>query len=813
MKTKLYGKRLAALLLAACLLAGLTACGSKEDKTAQLTGKVYVPQFLDCKLDVDYIQGGCADEENVYIIGNTDEEAEETDPDTGETYTTYTSHYDLYRIPLDGGEAVRLENYQMTQLPEDAEGNVSIQRVEPGEDGTIWVTEYVYTYTFNLPEGMDRTSDEAWEYQEYQESTVRRQLDSTGAEIQRMDVTDLAEKLNVEYLNSNPAFDRAGNLYVCDETHLYVLDSQLNVLFTLDGENLWGDMVLLGSGDMGLLNYFHDEATETYGYRMKTINLEAKGWGAEYSLPSNAYTAYPGGGEYLFYYMNNDSIYGYKAGAEEGEKIFSWIDSNINRNDVEFFSFLSDGRVVVVTATRDWNDAEGTVSVDVELAVMTGTDRSQLPEKKDLTFATMFLSYSMRNKIIEFNKTSELYRINVKDYSEFNTAEDESAGLTRLNTEIVAGNVPDILDSGRQMPIRQYAAKGLLEDLWPFIESDADIGGRGGVMEHVLQCAEVDGKLCQVFPNFYISTVVGAKSVVGDRMSWNLAELREALAKMPEGCSIFGQSDTKSGILTNLLQMNADSFVDWSTGECHFDTNQFKAILEFCNTFPAEFSWEDLGEGEYEDDYKRILNGKQMLVQTTISDLGYSLQEYKGVFGGEVSCVGYPREDGGVGSAFIQGGTSLSISSTCKEKEAAWSFVRQILLPVTDDEENYYGGGQFYVNKKDFDKSMTDAMTPQYETDENGDPVLDENGNPVELTMGGWWITDDVQIEVKTPTQADYDQFMALYNAVDSMSYVDEKVSEIVNDEAAAYFAGDKDLDSCAAQIQSRVKIYVNEQR
>lgn len=810
---KWNGKRLTALLLAACLLLALTACGSGgEDKTQQLSGKVYVPQFLDFTLDIDYVQGGCADGENAYIIGSKDEQTEQTDPESGETYTTYTSRYDLYRIPLGGGEAVRLENYQMTQLPEGSDGDVSIQKVEPGEDGTIWVTEYVYAYTFNLPEGMDMTSDERWEYQEYQESTVRRQLDSTGAEIQRIDVTDLAGTLGVEYLSSSPAFDRAGNIYVCDEEHLYVLDPQLNKLFTLDGENLWGEMTLLGDGTMGMLNYFNDQATETYGYRMKVIDPEGKAWGVEYELPSNAYTAYPGGGEYLFYYANNDSIYGYKAGAEDGEKIFSWIDSDINRSDVAFFSFLSDGRVVVVTTTRDWNDSDGTVTTDIELAIMTGTDRSQLPEKTDLTFATMFLGYDMRNRIIEFNKTSQLYRINVKDYSEFNTSNDESAGLTRLNTEIVAGNVPDILDS-RSMPIRQYGAKGLLEDLWPYIENDADIGGREGVMEHVLQCSEQDGKLYQIFPYFYIQTVVGAKSIVGDRMSWTLADLREALAKMPEGCSIFGQADTQSGILNNVLAMNADSFVDWSTGECSFDSDQFKALLEFAGSFPAEFNWDKIDQEEYEDDYKRILNGKQMLVQTTLSDLGYGLQEYKGVFGGDVSCVGYPREDGGVGSAFVQGDTCLSISSACKDKDAAWSLVRQLLLPVTDDEENYYGGGQFYVNKKDFDKSMADAMTPRYQEDENGNQVLDENGNPIEITMGSWWITDDVEIQIKTPTQADYDSLMALYNAVDSMSYQDEKVFEIINDEAAAYFAGDKGLDDCAAQIQSRVKIYINEQR
>ena len=54
---------------------------------------------------------------------------------------------------------------------------------------------------------------------------------------------------------------------------------------------------------------------------------------------------------------------------------------------------------------------------------------------------------------------------------------------------------------------------------------------------------------------------------------------------------------------------------------------------------------------------------------------------------------------------------------------------------------------------------------------------------------------------------------MGLYNAVEGLDEYDQKISEIVSDEAAACFAGDKTLDECAGQIQSRVKLYVNENR
>lgn len=798
-------KRGAALLLALTLTLGLAACGKDKDNgTEQLTGKVYVPEFLDFNLDVEYISGGCATGDAVYLMGSKSQEREETDPATGEILYYYDEIYSLYRIPLDGSDPVKLEAYQPTALPEGTEGNVGVESITAADDGTIWLTEHVGVYTFDLPENFNPENDDKWNYHTYEESIIRRQLDASGNEIGRVDISDLAGKLGVEYVYAN-LFDRAGNLYAVTETEIIMLDPQLNKVFSVEGEDIAGSPTLLSNGRLGLLNYIYDEEKETGAWTMKTVDPEAQDWGEEYTLPENAYNAYPGGGEYLFYYQNGDSIYGYKAGAAEGEKIFSWIDSDINRSNMEFFSFLPDGRVVVVT--REWQSDNS----KVELAIMTATDRSQLPEKTTLTYATMYLGYDVRSQIIEFNKTSDKYRIEVRDYSEFATAEDSSAGLTRLNTEIVAGNVPDMLETG-SIPLRQYAAKGLLEDLWPFIEGDTDIGGRAGVMEHVLNAAEQDGKLYEIFTNFAIRTVAGPKNIVGDRMSWTLADLQEALAKMPEGCAIFGQTDTKTDMLSNVMAQNADSFVDWSTGQCRFDSEDFKALLAFCNSFPAEYDWEN-SQDEWEDPYTRIISGKQMLTSVYFSQLRWDFLENDGLFKsqGGAAFIGYPREDGGVGSSFTTNG-GVAMSAACKDKEGAWSFMRTRLLSQSTDEESARYWSNFPVNKADFDKMVEEAMTVQYEQDENGQPLLDENGQPIEIKET-WWISDDLQLEQGAVTQEQYDRFMALYNATDSVYYFDEAIYDIVADMAGAYFAGDRSLDDTAAQIQSRVTLYVNENR
>lgn len=808
---KVYGKKVTALLLALCMVLGLAACGNGGDDTSQLSGTIYMPEYIDFNLDAEYINSGYCDGQNVYVIAEIRTETEPyVDPDTGESFPNYEYTSGIYRIPLDGGEPVKLENFESTPVPEGVEGSSNISNIRGGEDGTLWVTEDVYTTTFELPADFDPNTDDKWNYpSESTNSQILRQLDSTGNELSRIDTSGMQEKLGADYINSM-VMDPEGYFYTTvqtfgettSENKVVVLDKDQNVLFTIEEENLWGQLTLLGDGTVGMSVW-----SEEGGQVLRTIDKAAKGWGAEYPLPPNGGNIYTGSQKYIFYYDNGDSLYGFNKETKAGEKILSWSAANINKDELMFFTFLEDGRIVAMTRSWGMNGNDMTM----ELAILTETDASVLKDKVTLTYATQYLGYDERNKIIDFNKSSDKYRIEIKDYSEFNTAEDYKAGLTKLNTEIAAGNVPDILNvSG--LPIQQYGAKGLLEDLWPYIDNDPDLG-RDAIMENVFKAAEQDGKLYQVFSTFSIQTVVGATKVVGDRMSWTLDDLQAALATMPEGCTIFGEGDTKAGMLSNVLAQNMDAFVDWSTGQCSFDSEDFISLLEFCNSFPLEYDWNNVDWEEYEDDNTRVMNGKQMLLNAYLYDLGDSLQMYEVVFNGDYSFIGFPQEDGSVGSSFSLG-NGIAMSSTCKDKEGAWSFMREYLMPqyANVDEEYMIGGYNLSTNKADFEKMVEMAMKKEYQLDENGNQVLDENGQPIEVPKYTYGF-NDLTVDVYATTQEQYDQFMALYNAIDSISTYDENIYNIVNEVAGGYFNGDKTVQDTAKQIQDRVTLYVNEQR
>lgn len=78
-----------------------------------------------------------------------------------------------------------------------------------------------------------------------------------------------------------------------------------------------------------------------------------------------------------------------------------------------------------------------------------------------MTLATLSDNYALRIAVQSFNQTQSDYLVRLLDYSVYNTTDDNTSGLTRLHTEILAGQVPDIIDL-TGLPVERYVANGLL---------------------------------------------------------------------------------------------------------------------------------------------------------------------------------------------------------------------------------------------------------------------------------------------------------------------------------------------------------------
>ena len=81
-----------------------------------------------------------------------------------------------------------------------------------------------------------------------------------------------------------------------------------------------------------------------------------------------------------------------------------------------------------------------------------------------------------------------------------------------------------------------------------------------------------------------------------------------------------------------------------------------------------------------------------------------------------------------------------------------------------------------------------------------------------EDNAGGTWGWGSFEVEVQPATQADVDQVKDLvYNTTAVNGAVSNDITNIIKEEAAAYFSGQKSAEDVAAIIQSRMQVYLSE--
>ena len=838
-------KRIFALLLAALMIVGLFAGCSKDGtkdpgktdpgnslidqtKPSQTTAKyAYKADYLDLTMPdgVQYLNQLCAAGTTLYAsVGIQGEEIVNSDPATGDTWSYYNTRLSMLTIDPDTGTCTELTNLDLPQVPEGAEGSVDCYNMIGSDDGTLWMLVNVYATQYELPDDFDPNTDSKWNYPSTDiGGSYLMHIAADGSTIASLDLSDTNNEDNEDGMSGNLssfAVDAAGNLYVSDYNNIYVLDAEGNVQFKLDGSQYNGSLYRLNAQQVGVMwyNYTDDvNAADENGQYFVPIDLETKDWGEKVKLPSNVWSILPGDDVYDFYYADNNNIFGYTAKTDTKEKLVDWLACDVDTNNMSGYAMLSDSRVAALM--QDWS----TDPTTYQLIVLHRVDASEIKEKKVLTLACMYLDWNLRSMIVEYNKTNDEYRINVVDYSEYATDDDYNAGVTKLTTEIISGSVPDIFLTSN-LPIDKYAAKGVIADLNTFMDGGNGLS-RDYFVPQVMSALEKDGKLYELPTSFSVQTAYALSSIASQYDTWNVAAVQDAMTQLQEGATVFSNGWTKNTALSNCLSRNLSAFVDWTTGKCEFDSEAFQQLLAFCNSFPAETSDGDgaiayapsadiaVDDAMWDSDATRITNGKQLM-----STIGmYSFDSYIwNVYAirDKITFTGYPTEDGSGSSFELQ--MPMAISSVTKYPDAAWDFVCSIIKKMnTIDENNYYYG--FPISQAAFDAEMTDIMTEQYQLDENGEQVdWDGDGEPDKAIRGSYETMENgetVYKDVYALTQEDIDQILGVINSTHSVYDYDQEILDIITDEVAAYFAGDKDVQTTASMIQSRVNLYVQEQR
>ena len=398
-----------------------------------------------------------------------------------------------------------------------------------------------------------------------------------------------------------------------------------------------------------------------------------------------------------------------------------------------------------------------------------------------------------REWLDKFNSDHEgEIQIAVRDYSQM--SEGGQQGIDLLITEIASGKIPDIIELGTsgettEFSYRKLAEGGYLEDLWPYIENDPSLG-RAKVIEAPLKASEINGGLYVAFDSFWLHTMLGSKSVVGDRIGWTVEDLLEAFDTMPEGSVIvetFRDYSMREHLLASFLYGFSDLFIDLESRQCYFDGETFRSILDLVKRVPDEPWWHPFYASQRDREYEyrdRQMDGLVMLDDTVFWRFVH-LRDAAIYFGGEATCIGYPVGDGSPGIYIEPRGIKLAMSSTCVDKDAAWQYIRWLITPKPQE----YAGG-LPVNKKLFNRVRASVVRARRMV-----PV----GNEI-------YVWDD-------PMPKEQCEFVtSLFDTNRCSILLDKEVRDIVLDTAGAYFSGDRDLDQTVQLLNSRVGLYLNEQ-
>ena len=345
------------------------------------------------------------------------------------------------------------------------------------------------------------------------------------------------------------------------------------------------------------------------------------------------------------------------------------------------------------------------------------------------------------------------------------------------------------------MPVDSYIAKGLLSDLYKFMDKDEEIN-KENYLPNVLEAFSQNGKLYSITPSFSIQTVVGAASDVGTENGWTMADYIALAEKNPDK-QLFAEM-TRDSFLYNQLSYCIGSYVDKSTGKCSFNSDGFKQLLEVANTYPKEINWDELyaDDSYWMDRDKQYREKKVLLYQDYISSFEGLRENEQGRFGETITYVGYPCEN--KNGSVIMPDNEFAITAKAKNPDGAWEFVKYFL---TEEYQNSVSGLPI----------MESAYAGLMEKAKEKPFYMDENDVKQEYDRTYW--LGDQEIKIGVNTDEDNEKLMNFIKSVNCKQSYDKELVKIITEEAEAYFSGQKSVDEVADIIQNRASTYISESR
>ena len=364
-----------------------------------------------------------------------------------------------------------------------------------------------------------------------------------------------------------------------------------------------------------------------------------------------------------------------------------------------------------------------------------------------------------------FNASQERYHLTVVNYNtgeNGNTAAGEEQGMTRLLTEIAAGQYPDLICFDNISPY-PFIAKGVLLDMESCMAEDEDIRIEDIMCYRALRAW---GGVYLMGDWLSADGLYALRSRFGDRDGWTIQEYLDIESSLPEGARMLCMV-TKEQFLERMVMNYLGTAIDWENGTCSFNNQSFIALLEAARRIRETEL--DSKNDEFGDNEKEYLQAGRYIAAyfgvPSPFDIEYFYEDW-------MTPIGWPTVDGRCGT-MVYYQNPVGIMAQSEHIDGAWAFVKYLLM--TPDENNF--------RMPSWRPLMEDALQ-RAQHSETFPCITAEQG----------------------------EAFMALLDRVEIFYKHDPIVLNIIMKECEPFLAGERSAEDTAARIQSRMQIYVAEQ-
>ena len=424
------------------------------------------------------------------------------------------------------------------------------------------------------------------------------------------------------------------------------------------------------------------------------------------------------------------------------------------------------------TANGSFVFADRSYDVPVLAALCPGASGGK--QKSVLTLATVNPGGQTIAQVREFNRSNSEYQVEILDFSSLLDSGSYMDLFTTWNTAIAAGDTPDMIDFSN-LPWHSFADRGMLLDLNTILPQE-------DILLWLWKSVSYHGAN-YTFPGcFTVETLVGKQLKLGDRQHWTVQEFL-ALADSSDISMFSGMS--RELFLFYMEQYLLDAFLDEETKTCSFDSEEFRSLLDYAATLADT---EELGF-EVENSMLLIRRDLALAEPVILSNIEqmHSAESY--TVGEPLAWIGWPGPNG----TKVRPDAEIAVFKNTDHADGAAAFLHFLL---SDTSQTVLGRFAFPMTASAFESEIAAAM----EARSTNDPDL-----ATEFTVDG------TVYPVVPLSEEDAARYETFFENISAQIYYPWQAANILEAECGALWAGERTAAETAAQIQSRMELYLAE--